>query len=289
MIYNRVKQNYYTESDFGDDYLKFLYTTFIGKLLLNLFIKSSLFSYLASIKYYTKNSKKKILTFVKKHKINVDDYDLKNINCFNDFFIRKLKPNKREFTFDVNKFVAVADSKLMVYNIFNNNIVKIKNKEYNIKELIKNNDLAKKFDGGLCLVFRLTVDDYHRYNFFDNGKILDSKIIKGSLHTVRDIALKSNKVFIENHRICTLLKTENFGLCFQIEVGAILVGKIHNHKYKYYKKNQEKGYFSFGGSTIIVLLQKNIVKIDDDILNHCIKGIETKVLIGEKIGKCLKD
>ena len=82
----------------------------------------------------------------------------------------------------------------------------------------------------------------------------------------------------------TLLKTDNFGDCVYIEVGALLVGKIVDHQIMDFNKGDEKGYFLMGGSTIVILLKGSTVKIDGDILVHSAQGIESKVKMGEKIG-----
>ena len=50
------------------------------------------------------------------------------------------------------------------------------------------------------------------------------------------------------------------------------------------KKGEEKGYFEFGGSTVVLILKKDTVKIDDDIINNSSKNIETRVLLGQTIG-----
>lgn len=46
----------------------------------------------------------------------------------------------------------------------------------------------------------------------------------------------------------------------------------------------EKGYFEFGGSTIIVLLEKDQVRMDASILERSRQGLETEVHLGMKIG-----
>ena len=48
---------------------------------------------------------------------------------------------------------------------------------------------------------------------------------------------------------------------------------------------EEKGYFEFGGSTVIILLKENQAVIDDDILENTNKDKETVVRLGETIGK----
>ena len=82
---------------------------------------------------------------------------------------------------------------------------------------------------------------------------------------------------------------DNLGKVVQIEVGALLIGCIRNNNQKYFIKGEEKGYFEFGGSTIILLLKDN-VKIDEDIIEQINQGREVKVSIGERIGLiCSKD
>ena len=91
-------------------------------------------------------------------------------------------------------------------------------------------------------------------------------------------------MFAQNDRVVNFLDLENFGAMIQIEVGALLVGRIKNHNIADFKKGEEKGFFELGGSTIILLTRKNI-KIDDDILEQSAQGIETKVNYGERIGE----
>lgn len=101
----------------------------------------------------------------------------------------------------------------------------------------------------------------------------------------KSISYNTYKVFTENKRVVSLLKTANFNEVYQIEVGALNIGKIHNHNKKNLKKYEEKGYFSFGGSTIVLLFEKSSIKIDKDILENSKNNLETKVSYGEVIGK----
>ena len=71
-----------------------------------------------------------------------------------------------------------------------------------------------------------------------------------------------------------------------MEVGAIVVGKINNHKgVSEVKRGEEKGYFEFGGATISILTQKDVVSVDNDLLDKSQKGIETDVKIGNIVAK----
>ena len=100
------------------------------------------------------------------------------------------------------------------------------------------------------------------------------------------MALADVPVFTENSREYTLIETERFGPAVQMEVGALLVGKIVNdHLWpRQVARGEEKGHFAFGGSTIILLLQKDAAALRPEILSASARGEETPVRLGERIG-----
>ena len=194
--------------------------------------------------------------------------------------------------------------------------LEIKGNLYSIEKILKA-PCPAFLKGGTLLVFRLSMPDYHRYIFPARGKLLRTKKIKGRLDSVRKEAAHF-KAFSENKREISLLELSGMGKILHVEVGAMLVGHIHNHvgcKPSFDKavechkekgteccrekgnvqisgKNhlahcfaagEEKGYFSLGGSTIVELLSDKIV-IDEDLLENTKKGLETKLSIGERIG-----
>jgi len=215
----------------------------------------------------------------------LNEYEECEYKSFNEFFMRKKKNVKNKLSNDNNLFLAPADSKLTVYKIGDDVCLNIKNSKYTISELLQDDKLAKKYKGGYCLVYRLCVDDYHHYYYIDDATVISSKKIKGILHTVQPIAFKKYKVFLENTREYNVLKTANFGTIVQMEVGALLVGKICNENIKKIKRGDEKGHFEFGGSTIIILVEKNKIKVDDDILENSSKEIETKISLFDSVGR----
>lgn len=266
--------------------LKLLYNNFIGRFILKLLTKKWVNN--LSEKYMSSNfSKIKIKKFVKKNNINMSEYEEVKYSSFNDFFTRKIKEDKRVLSLNENDFLSPADARLIVYKIDENTNMSIKNSIYTIDELVKDKSLANRYKDGYCLVYRLCVDDYHRYSFIDDGKIIENKKIKGIFHTVQAIAFKKYKVFKENSREYTILETENFGIITQIEVGATLVGKICNNSVDTFNRGDEKGYFCFGGSTIVLLIEKDKVIIDEDILEKSAQDIETRVLLFDKVGRKL--
>lgn len=273
-IYNRITKQTTSVEQYGAQKLKFLYENPFGRVLLKV-ASGHLYSKLNASYNNSRLSKKKIVPFVEKYKMNISGVD--DYNSFAEFFSRK---EDRKISDNKDDLISPADAKLLCYKIDDKQLIKIKNTVYSVNDLSGFD--TTEYAGGDCLVFRLAMDDYHRYCFIDSGKVLKSKHIKGRLHTVSSISDKY-RVFAQNDRIASLLDTDHFGKVIQIEVGAMLVGRIVNYPKKQFRKGDEKGYFMLGGSTVVILLKKGFY-IDEDIIEHSQKGIETKVKYGEKIG-----
>lgn len=65
-----------------------------------------------------------------------------------------------------------------------------------------------------------------------------------------------------------------------------MVGKIVNHHGEgEVARGMEKGFFEFGGSTVVLAFQPGRVVVDDDIIQNTADGFETVVKMGEVIGK----
>lgn len=280
MIYDREAKTISKDKQYGSIYLNFLYNNILGRVILKLIICPA-FSKIYGKYNNMSISKKRVDTFIKKYNIDTNEYEKKEYSSFNDFFTRKRKAIY--YDKEKNNFIAPADSKLMVYKIKDDMTIKIKQSIYTIEELIEDQMNLEQFKNGNCLVFRLSMDDYHRYCYIDDGTIEKIKIIKGKLHTVSSISNK-HKVYSQNTRICNYMTTDNFDKIIYIEVGALLVGKINNYNKNKYNKGDEKGYFELGGSTIVILTN-DIIKIDNDIIEYSNKGLETKVKYGERIGE----
>lgn len=265
----------------GQGAIRFVYGTAFGRILAKTILCRSFVSNLYGWWQKSRFSRKKVQKFQKQYHISAEDCTIKEFSNFNDFFTRKRK-HIEDLTAE-GELPAVADSKLLALPIDSGSVFTVKGVEYTLQELLEDGALAKRFMGGYCLIFRLAPDDYHRYSFPDAGTAEETKKIKGVLHTVNPIAGHMG-VYRRNTRHYTLLHTKQFGDMIEMEVGAMLVGRICNHPCRSFEKLQEKGYFEYGGSTVILLCSKDSVQIDEDIREHSAKGIETKVRLGERIG-----
>ena len=279
---------------------RFLYNTASGRAVLKLITRPWL-SKAAGAFLSSPLSRIFIPGFVRKNGIDLSECENTDFKCFNDCFTRKLKAGLRPADMDPSALISPCDGLLSAYEIRKGLVVPVKQSMYSVADLLGESSalcgeerFAESFEGGLCLVFRLRVQDYHRYVFFDSGRVLSTRKIPGRLHTVRPIALRQIPVFTENAREVTLIESENFGLAAQIEVGALMVGKIDNYplpanekdrgEYAEVLKNAEKGRFLFGGSTIILLLKKNSADGLLEALKATSEGLETPVRLGQRIG-----
>ena len=213
-------------------------------------------------------------------------------NSFQDRFLEKIYCHKagriflKPFLLPVfskagGKLLDSAVSRIFITPFIRSHSIDMR--EYDQRKYGK---VAELFEGGYIWVFRLSVEDYHRYIYVDNGKVSDHIRIPGIFHTVNPVANDCYPIYKENTREYSLLRSENFGLVLQMEVGALMVGKIENKPgNKKVQRGEEKGNFAFGGSTVILMTQKNKVCPDKDILKYSVRGIETKVKMGESVGR----
>lgn len=260
--------------------LRFLYGTVAGRVMLKGLIKPGV-SKACGAALSTRASKVLIRPFVRKNDIDMSRYSSGPYKSYNAFFSRSIRPECMDIG---NGLIAPCDSKLSAYRISDDSLFTIKGSTFSLPEILMDYALAREFSGGVCLVFRLDVSDYHRYCFFDTCEEISYKTIPSVLHTVQPIAFHRNPVFHQNTREITVLQTENYGRAVQVEVGALGVGKIsNNHAPGKHEKGEEKGMFLFGGSTVILLLKD--VEIDKDIFENTDNGYETLVTIGEQIGQ----
>ena len=282
-IYDRRTDTYEEIVQYGAGKLAFLYNNPLGRILLGIAV-SPFVSNVYAWKNSRKSSAKKIPGFIKEHNIDMSDYEDREYKSFTDFFTRKIRYGKRPVDMAPEALISPADSKLLVYEIEKDTTLRIKGRTYTADEILADSENAGEFAGGYALVFRLTVDDYHRFCYPDRGCLISRRLIKGKLHTVSPVS-KDHKIYMENTRAVNLLKTENFGTVAYIEVGAMLIGRIVDNGTDVFEKGQEKGYFEPGGSTVVILVKN--VEIDKDIMEQSASGIETKVRYGERIGRAL--
>lgn len=260
--------------------LRFLYGTAAGRLLLKPLTGPGL-SRLAGRLLNTRASRCLIRPFVRCSGIDMNEYLPEEYGSYNDFFCRHIRPSRR--LLGDGSLVSPCDGRLSAYPITDDLRFTVKYTEYTVATLVQSEGLARRFAGGTALVFRLAVDDYHRYCFPADGAVGETVTIPGRFHTVQPIANDHYPIYKENARQVTTIHSDALGDVAMVEVGALLVGRIVNHPVTGpVEKGQEKGYFQFGGSTIVMLTGRD-VKVDEEFYRNTAEGFETRVRWGENL------
>lgn len=260
-----------------------LYGNIPGRFLLKVVQKMGL--YRITSKYLrTVYSKCLISRYIKKHNIDMSEFEGQEYKTFAEFFARKKESNS--FLADRNFLISPCDGMLSIYQVSNLMNIPMKGSTYRLTDLIPDRNIAKYYRDGLCLVFRLQAKDYHHFITFDDATILETNFVKGQLNSVMPIACEKVHVFKLNRRWWSILETKNFGRAVQIEVGAMMVGGVKFTKNEgWLWRGEEMGNFEIAGSTIVVLLSAKVRRKLEflDFVKSARRGEEVPVKMGEGV------
>lgn len=276
------------ETVMGDAAIKWAYQTLSGQCCSRLLFGTSWLSHALGLYFDSPLSKGKIAAAIRDLEIDESEFarPKEQFASFNDFFTRHLKEGARPFSTVEDQFLSPADGRLLVYdNIGSASRIQVKGVEDSLQHLFARP--LDDFNGGKVAVVRLCPADYHRYHFPCDATVVEQVQVKGQYHSVNPMALKAKeRIFCLNKRSYTLLETQRFGRVAFMEVGAFGVAGIHQtFSGQQVKRMQEKGYFDFGGSTVVLVFQPDAIEFDADLLEYSAKGIETLVKVGETIGR----
>lgn len=270
------------------DTAKLFYKNAVGRMLLKPLITPTM-SKICGRFLDSGASKPLAKRYIRKYHVNTGDFYGAPYRTFNSCFTRKIREDRRPIEAEESALISPCDGFLSAYHVDRGTVLPIKQSSYTLRSLLENEDLAEKYEDGTCLVFRLNVDNYHRYCYVDDGVKGGNVFIRGCLHSVRPVALERYPVFVRNSREYTVIDTEHFGTMVQMEVGAMLVGRIRNYHAAYTPhRGEEKGFFEYGGSTIILLFTKGTVEVDEQLFQDTEKHIERPVRLGEAVAHAAK-
>lgn len=286
---DRVTKKIAFEKVYGGKALAFFYGgSWIGNLLKSLFSKNSFMSSFMGYCHKLPSSKRRIAPFIAEYEVDADEFLLppEAFSSFNDFFIRELKPEARPI--DSSDAVIPADARYWFYDqVGENSDFLIKGERLNREDLLGDAEKAKLFENGSVAIARLCPSDYHRFHFPFDCTPSAPLLINGPLFSVNPVAIKKNVAHLtQNKRKVTFLESDLFGTTAYIEIGATSVGTIRETFTPHQKaaKGQEKGYFEFGGSALIILFQPDTIAFSQDLLDSTKQGYEIRCLMGQKMG-----
>ncbi|MCH9626828.1 MAG: Phosphatidylserine decarboxylase proenzyme 2 [Chlamydiales bacterium] len=275
-----------TEKVYCEPAIRFLYGSPFGRFFARIVAGVPLFSKLYGWWQSLPLTKGKIAPFVKKFELDPGEFELplSAYSSFNAFFTRKLKPEARPIG---NGLILPADGRYFFYqNIETCDGFVVKGKKFSLEQILGDRALAHSYASGSMILARLCPTDYHRFHFPCDCTPGPSRLINGPLYSVNPLATRERiDILAENKRMITHLQTKERGEILFIEVGATNVGSIHQTftANQPYQKGDEKGFFSFGGSSLILLFQSDQIQIDPSLLTNSSQGIETLCLFGQTI------
>lgn len=216
---------------------------------------------------------KKILIqhFIKQYQVDMSEAQEENSNayaCFNDFFIRHLKPEIRPLSDDA--IVSPVDGVISQMGcIEEGSLLQAKGSSYSVENLLATHDCAP-FKNGTFATFYLAPHNYHRIHMPISADLQQMRYIPGKLFSVQPLTTQHiPALFTRNQRLVTFFNTER-GPMAMVLVGATLVGSIgtswhgdivrsksiqtfdYTKQPLHLQKGQEMGYFKLG-STVILL------------------------------------
>lgn len=255
------------------------------RFFLVLVAKLPLFSALYGLWQKAPWTKSKIKNFIDSYQVDHSEFEKRvdEFASFNDFFIRKLKVEARPIA--ASDAVIPADGRYRFFENFSQapGIV-VKGQKFSLETLLQDEELADRYREGSVVLGRLCPVDYHRFHFPCDGIPASSKLINGYWFSVNPAALKKNiHILSQNKRVYCLLETERLGTVLLMEVGATNVGSIIQ-TYEPGRpacRGDEKGYFSFGASALVILFEPGVIKFSDDLLGH---DLEVYCRMGESLG-----
>jgi len=286
---DRVTGRIERERVFAESFLYWLYNTGPGRVagaLIRRRWASRLYGWLQQ----QPASRPRIAEFIESMGIDMSECRKRpeEFSSFAEFFVREIDPAKRPIDPDPAVCVAPCDGRVLAYpTIEAGQPFRIKRHLFDLERCLRDPELARRFAGGVLVVSRLALRDYHHFHFPVAGVAGEARAIGGGYDAGGPYSLERLLPFFsENFRMVTTLTDTRFGAVAMVEVGALTVGSIVQRFTPGVRveKGAHKGWFALGGSTIALLFERGAIALDPDLLESTAREIETFVRMGERIG-----
>ncbi len=149
--------------------------------------------------------------FIAKYAVNMQEAleeSPEGYACFNDFFIRHLKPDCRPIA--ATDIVSPVDGCISeIGNIVQGSLIQAKGHDYTVQELLASNEeLASQFNHGRFATLYLSPQDYHRVHMPIAGTLQQLVYVPGQLFSVQPTTARViPKLFARNERLVALFNT----------------------------------------------------------------------------------
>lgn len=220
-----------------------------------------------------------LLAYAKLYDIPISRRELLQYRSFRDFFARESVSAEIDNT--PGHLISPVDGFLRAYPIIGTDSFPIKGSRYRLSDLLTDEALLKNYQGGICLIFRVSPADCHRFSYVDDG-------YQGCIHTISGrcslghSGTQGKESLLPLHRRSwCLMATEHFGPVIQTEIGALTLGSIvNNHENARVLRGSEKGHFELAGSTVVLLVEKERISLQPQLKAELERGTEVYVKRG---------
>lgn len=219
-------------------------------------------------------------------------------DCFNDFFIRHLKPECRPLA-KADIICPVDGCVSEIGKIGRGQLLQAKGKYYSVQELLAcEEQLAEQFVHGQFATLYLSPKDYHRVHMPTDAELISMNYIPGTLFSVQPATTRVvPKLFARNERLVVFFKTK-IGPMVMVMVGATIVGAIGTswhgdvkrskkmERFDYSKSSDlkimsqgnEMGYFKLGSTVVLLFANGEKMQWDKGLLAG------SKIQLGQPMG-----
>ena len=277
-----------TEVVLGEAFVRYVYERILGRALRRAVLTRPSFSRLYGRYQSSPLSRRAIHDTIERLSIEMGDYVVPTggFEHFNDFFTRQLRPGARPIDTTPGRLVSPADGRVFAYtDVRGDTLLPAKGHHLSLRSLLGGDEAARPFRDGVVVIVRLCPSDYHRFHFPCDGVASAPRTLNGPLESVNPWALARGRAILDtNQRDLTLIDSPTFGRVAYLEIGAMCVGSIvHTYQPGPVHAGDEKGYFQFGGSTVVLVFEPGRVTIDKDLVANTQNGLETFLHMGEGI------
>ena len=167
--------------------------------------------------------------FAAYYKLNMDEseFPLEHYRNIGELFIRRLKPGMRPVA--DSEIVSPVDGVLSQTGTFDEKqeLIQAKGKTYTLKDLLRDDEMAKRFEGGMFATIYLAPFNYHRIHSPVKGELVDASYCPGTLWPVNVGSVERVEgLFCINERLTSRLRLEDGSEILVVKVGATNVGRI---------------------------------------------------------------
>ncbi len=222
--------------------------------------------------------------------IHIDQYVVpeEGFCCFNDFFLRTLKPESRllDGAGDPSILVSPADGSIhRIYAADLETNFEVKRDVLNIRQALNNSSYADRFIGGDIVDILLWFTDYHRFHCPVSGELVYAGEYAGS-YNYNFADVDWFRELAKHKRLCYIIDSEKFGFVAMIPVGFWGVGSIVTECQvgDYLEKGQEMGHFAYGGSSILLVFEPGAITFTPEVTEQS-QPVQARAKLGVATGE----